>query len=73
MISFSSARILNDDRVLELAPCDACGGDPLIYGASIFCKCGNRIDMNEFCESVAAWNRANTSVGDILKSIGGTL
>lgn len=73
MIFFSSDKILNDDRTLDLAPCAACDKDPHMRGNTIFCECGNRINMNEFSESVAAWNRANSEVEEIIKITGGSL
>lgn len=67
MIFFSSDKILNDDRTLDLALCTACGESPEIRGEVILCDCGNRIQMMEFSETVAAWNRANSDVEEIIE------
>lgn len=67
MIFFSSDRILNDDRTLDLAPCMGCGETPAIHGDTLLCGCGNKITMIEFSETVAAWNRANSDIEDIIE------
>ena len=69
MIFFTSARILNDDRTIDLATCAVCEKEPHVSENTISCDCGNRISMNEFSETVAAWNRANSDMGDIIKQL----
>ena len=65
MIFFSSARILNDDMTIDIAMCAVCEKEPHVSENAISCDCGNRISMNEFSETVAAWNRANSDIEDI--------
>ena len=67
MIFFSSARILNDDRTIDIAMCAVCEKEPHVCDNTIHCDCGNIISMNEFSETVAAWNRANSDVEDIIE------